>query len=167
VTTTGTSFPLSKHTGGDGATPAFSGWGVYLQFSWKVTLPPSPVEFPSHGHFYKLSHSWLLGVCRCSCLLQPTCLFTVLWGISPPSSSVLRAPRTLCYVAFLLLLFIIHFVFFFFPWVGSVCPGGYAELAQGCLWEYCMPLSSPGGLLLPSWLGAGTWRQESPPGFSI
>jgi hypothetical protein len=26
-------------------------------------------------------------------------------------------------------------VFFFFPWVESVCPGGYADLAQGCLWD--------------------------------
>jgi hypothetical protein len=53
---------------------------------------------------------------------------------------------------FLLLLFIIQLVFFcFFPGWGSVCPGGYVDLAQGCLWEYCMTLSSPGGLLLSSW----------------
>jgi hypothetical protein len=26
--------------------------------------------------------------------------------------------------------------FSFFPGWGSVCPGGYADLAQGCLWEY-------------------------------
>jgi hypothetical protein len=30
-----------------------------------------------------------------------------------------------------------------------VCPAGYANLAQGCLWEYHMPLSSPCGLCLP------------------
>jgi hypothetical protein len=34
--------------------------------------------------------------------------------------------------------------FSFFPRWGSVCPGGYADLAQGCLWKYCIPLSSPG-----------------------
>jgi hypothetical protein len=28
------------------------------------------------------------------------------------------------------------FSFSFFPWWRSVCPGGYAALAQGCLWEY-------------------------------
>jgi hypothetical protein len=51
-------------------------------------------------------------------------------------------------------LFIIQFVFFsFFPGWGSICPRGYADLAQGCLLEYCMPLSSPGGLLLPSRIG--------------
>jgi hypothetical protein len=27
--------------------------------------------------------------------------------------------------------------FSFFPGRGSVCPGGYAALAQACLWEYC------------------------------
>jgi hypothetical protein len=52
---------------------------------------------------------------------------------SPPPS-VLRAPRPLCYLSFLLLLLTISF-FSFFPGWGSVCPGGYADLAQGCLWE--------------------------------
>jgi hypothetical protein len=27
--------------------------------------------------------------------------------------------------------------FSYFPKWGLVCPGGYADLAQGCLWEYC------------------------------
>jgi hypothetical protein len=74
MTTTATSFPLSKHTGGGGTTYAFSGWLVYLQFMWEVGLPLSPVELSSHSHFYKLSHSLLLGVCRHSCLLWPACL---------------------------------------------------------------------------------------------
>jgi hypothetical protein len=34
---------------------------------------------------------------------------------------------------------------------GQSVQGGYADLAQGCLWEYHVPLSSPGGLLLWSW----------------
>jgi hypothetical protein len=37
-------FPLSKHTGGSGATPAFSSRFVYLQFTWEVPLPHFPVE---------------------------------------------------------------------------------------------------------------------------
>jgi hypothetical protein len=45
ATTIVTSFPLSKHTGGGDTAPAFSG------------LPPSPVEFSSYHHLYKLSHS--------------------------------------------------------------------------------------------------------------
>jgi hypothetical protein len=72
-----TSLPLSKHTGAGDTAPAFSGQHVYLQFTWEVGLPLSPVEFSSHSHFYKLFRSWLLGVCHCSCLLWLDCLFTV------------------------------------------------------------------------------------------
>jgi hypothetical protein len=34
--------------------------------------------------------------------------------------------------------------FSFFPRWGSVCLGGYADLAQGCLWKYHVLLSSAG-----------------------
>jgi hypothetical protein len=125
-------------------------WPAYL-FSAHVGsgLPPSPVEFSSHHHFYKLSRSWLLGVCHHSCLLQPACE-----GFPLPLS-VLRVPRPLCYVSlFFLLLLIIQFLFF--PWVGSVCPGGYADLAQDCLWEYYVLLISPCGLHLPKL--SGCWH---------
>jgi hypothetical protein len=73
ATTTATSFPLSKLTGGGDTASALSGWRVYLQLMWEVGLPPSPVEFSSLCHFYKLSRSWLLGVCCRSCLLQLAC----------------------------------------------------------------------------------------------
>jgi hypothetical protein len=79
-TATATSFPLSKHTGGGETAPTFSGLHVYLQFTRKVGLPPSPVEFSSHHHFYKLSCFWLLGGCCHSCLLQLACLFTAHMG---------------------------------------------------------------------------------------
>jgi hypothetical protein len=81
--TSATSFPLSKHTGGCDATLAFSSWCVYLQFTWEVVLSPSPVEFSSYCRFYKLSCSWLLGVCCHSCLLQP-CLFIYSSVRDPP-----------------------------------------------------------------------------------
>jgi hypothetical protein len=45
--------------------------------------------------------------------------------------------------------------FSFFPGWGSVCPGGYADLAQGCLWEYRVTLSSPCGPRLPK--PSGRW----------
>jgi hypothetical protein len=54
---TATSFPLSNHPGGGDTAPAFSGLHVYLQFTWELGLPPSPVEFSSHCHFYKLYRS--------------------------------------------------------------------------------------------------------------
>jgi hypothetical protein len=49
----------------------------------KWVFPPPPVEFSSHCHFYKISCSWLLDVCRHSCLLQPAYLFTVHMGSGP------------------------------------------------------------------------------------
>jgi hypothetical protein len=50
------SFPLSKHAGGGDTAPAFSGLHVYLQFTWEVGLPTSPVEFSSHCHFFFYSY---------------------------------------------------------------------------------------------------------------
>jgi hypothetical protein len=70
----------------------------------------------------------------------------------PLPPSVLRSPCPLCYMSFLLLLF----SFSFFPGWGSVCPRSYADLAQDCLWEYHVPLSSPCGLRLPKW--SGSWH---------
>jgi hypothetical protein len=46
--------------------------------------------------------------------------------------------------------------FSFSPGWGSVCPVGYADLAQGCLWGYCVPLSSPCGPRLPR--PSGCWH---------
>jgi hypothetical protein len=58
--------------------------------------------------------------------------------------------------------------FSFFPGWGSVCPGGYADLAQGCLWEYHVPLAHLVVRVFPSHLGAAIWWWRwSPPGFSI
>jgi hypothetical protein len=68
---------------------------------------------------------------------------------------VLRAPTlfaTCLYCSYCLLL-----SFSFFPRWGSVCPGGYADLAQGCLWEYHVRLSSPCGPCLPK--QSGHWPQ--------
>jgi hypothetical protein len=72
---------------------------------------------------------------------------------SPPS--LLRALHLLCYVSFLLLLF----SFSFFPGWGLICPGGYADLAQGCVWEYHVLLSSPCVLRLPK--QSGHWCLEA------
>jgi hypothetical protein len=67
---------------------------------------------------------------------HPACLFTVLGRIPFPKSSALSAPHPLSCVSSLFLLLITQFLFFFPRW-RSVCPGGYAALAQACLWEYC------------------------------
>jgi hypothetical protein len=46
VTTTATSFPLSKHTGGGDTAPALSGRRVYLQLMWDLVFPPLLWNFP-------------------------------------------------------------------------------------------------------------------------
>jgi hypothetical protein len=74
-------------------------------------------------------------------------------GLPLLPSSVLRAPRPLCYMSFFFVILYYSFFFSFFPGWESVCPGGYADLAQGCLWEDCVPLSSPCGPHLPKWSG--------------
>jgi hypothetical protein len=120
--TTVTSFPLSKPTGGGDTAPAFSGWCVYLQFTWEVGLPHSPVEFSSHHCFYKLSCSWLLGGCLCcSCLLRPAVFVYSSVRDCPFPPSALRVPHPLCYMSFLSLFFI---QFLSFPWVGVILSWG-------------------------------------------
>jgi hypothetical protein len=112
-TATLTSFPAAD-CWACAAAPAFSGQLVYLQLMWEVGLPPSPVEFSSHCHFYKLSCSWLLGVCCRSCLLQPACCegFPL-----PPFCALGTLPSLLC--VFFCCCYCLLFRFFFsFPWVG-------------------------------------------------
>jgi hypothetical protein len=157
---TATSFPLSKHTAGGDTAPTFSGLRVYLQLTFEVGLPPSPVELSSHRHFYKLSDSWLLGVCRSSCLLRPGLfIYSSVRDYPPSLFRAQGAPPSLLCVFFVISYYSVSL---FFPGWGLVCPGGYADLTQGCLWEYCVPLSSPCGLLLPKWSGcwclAAVWE---------
>jgi hypothetical protein len=63
-------------------------------------------------------------------------------GFSSPPFWHSGCPHPLCNMSLLFLLLITQFLFF--SWVEvSVCPGSYAYLAQGCLQEYHIPLSSP------------------------
>jgi hypothetical protein len=87
---------------------------------------PSPVEFSSLHHFYKLSHSWLLGMSATPAFYSPTCLFTVLWGISLPPLQRSGCPTlfaTCLYCCYCLLL-----SFSFFPLVG-------VGLSRGLCWS--------------------------------
>jgi hypothetical protein len=63
----------------------------------------------------------------------------------PRFSCTLTAPHPLCCVFIFSSLVIVRFFFFFLQGEGSVCPGDYAGLSQGWLWEYCM---TPGAHLL-------------------
>jgi hypothetical protein len=133
MTTTATRFPLSNHTGGGDIAPAFSGLHVYLQFMWEVRHPPSPVE------------AFLLLVAGCVPPLlpsQPACE-----GFPPPTPlQCSGCPALLATCLFCCYCLLVRFCFF--PGWGLVCPGGYADVAQGCLWEYCILLSLPCGLCL-------------------
>jgi hypothetical protein len=131
VTATVTSFPLSKHTGGGEATPAFSGWHVY------VGSGPSPL---SCGVFLPppLLQAFLLMVAERVLPLLPCLAGVFICSSMGDCPSPLFGAQAY------------YSVFFsFFPGWGSVCPGGYADLAQGCLWEYHVLLSSPCGLRPP------------------
>jgi hypothetical protein len=87
----------------------------------------------------------------------------------PPLSSGCLTLFATVFLFFVSCLFIIQFGFFslFFPWAVVSLSRGYADLFQGCLWEFRMLLTSPGGLLLTSRIGAGVWWCGSSPGFSV
>jgi hypothetical protein len=114
-----TSFPLSKHTGGGGDTHTFPSRYVYLQYTWEVILPPSPVEFSSQCKFYKLPRIWLLGRCCHSCLLWLACLFTVTSDC--PFFHLQRSGHLALFATCLFVVVVYYSVWGFilcFPWVG-------------------------------------------------
>jgi hypothetical protein len=123
-----------------------------------------------------LLQAFLLLVAGCVPLLLPSPA-GLLWGISPPPFSAQGALFAMClFCCYCLLL-----NFSFFPGWGLICPGGYADLAQGCLWEYWGPLSSPCGLHLskpsghwhlaaarePSWFLHLTWSGNAMHGLEV
>jgi hypothetical protein len=109
----------------------------------KWVFPPLLWSCPPTAIF--TSFPALLGLCRRSCLLQPACCEGF------PLPHFWRSGRPALFAACLFCCYCLLFRFFFsfFPGWGLVCPGGCADLAQGCLWEYRVPLSSPCGLHLP------------------
>jgi hypothetical protein len=129
-----------------------------------VGLLPSPVEFSSH-HLYKLSHFWLQGVCCHSCLLQLACLFTVLWGISPPLLfGDQGTPHFLLHVFFVIAYYSVSLFF-----LGE----GRSSRGARLIWPRVVCGSTAHCLthlvhVFPSRLGAGVcWQHGSPPGFSV
>jgi hypothetical protein len=108
--------------------PAACGKWVFPHLLW--SFPPSTTltSFPSPGCWACTS-----APARVS-LAHPACLFTVPGRIPFPQLQHSVRPNLfpVClYCSYCLLL-----SFSFFPWWRSVCPGGYAALAWGCLWEY-------------------------------
>jgi hypothetical protein len=88
---------------------------------WEVGLPSSPVEFSSLCHSHKLSRSWLLGTCPCSCqrLSSQAGLFIYSPGKDsfPPIFGAQCAPPSFPCVFIAL---IAYYSVSLFPWV-EVC----------------------------------------------
>jgi hypothetical protein len=104
---------------------------------WEMGLPSSPVEFSSLRHSHKLSRSWLLG----TPLLPPEPLLPARLVYLQsregfPSPSLWCSVHPTLFPACLYCSYCLLVSFSFFPGWRSVCPGSYAALAQGCLWEY-------------------------------
>jgi hypothetical protein len=114
---------------------------VFPRLLW--SFPPSATftSFPAP----------LAGQCCCSCLLRHSFfIYSSGRDSPPPLFGAQGAPPSFPRVFIVLIAY--YSVSLFFPRWGLVCPGGYADLAQGCLWEYRVQLSSPCGsrLLKPS-----------------
>jgi hypothetical protein len=63
--------------------PSLAGLFIYSSHG-KCPFPPLQWNFPHTATFSSFPTPRLLGGGHHSCLLQPACLFTVLWGIAPP-----------------------------------------------------------------------------------
>jgi hypothetical protein len=99
---------------------------VFIYSSCGKWVFPSPMEFSSLRHSHKLSRSWLLCACCCFCLLFSSQAWIPLPPLRRSGCSTLFALCLCCSYCSLL-------SFSFFPGWRLVCPGGYADLAQGCL----------------------------------
>jgi hypothetical protein len=164
-----TSFCLLKRTGGGGATHAFSSQCAYLQFTWKVTLPSSPVEFSSHCHFYQLSCSKVAG--RLPPLLpSPASLFiysSVRDCPSPLQHSGHPALFATCLFCCCYCLLSFGFFCLFFSGWGSSVQGVMLIWPRAVFWSTMCHLAHLMICIFPSGLGAGIWWHRSPPCFSV
>jgi hypothetical protein len=127
---------------------------------------PSPVEFYSLCHSHKLSCSWLLGTCPRSrqSLSGQTRLVYLQFQEGFPSLPLWHSGHPTLFAMCLYCSYCLLLSFCFFPGWGLVCPGDFADLAQGCLCEYHVPLSSP-CLHLPKPSGHGRLAARGPSWF--
>jgi hypothetical protein len=152
-TTAFTSFP-APDCWACAAAPA--SWRFVYRSRGRWVFPPPPVEFSSLRHSHKLSRSSLMGTWPAPALFSPARpgLFIYSSG-KDPLPPLRRSVRPTLFPTCLYCSYCFLVSFSFFPRWGSVCPGGYADLAQGCLWKYGVPLSSPCGPHLPKPPGHG------------
>jgi hypothetical protein len=85
-----------------------------------------------------------------ACATTPAFSSWLVWRDFPyPLFGTQGAPPSLLHVFFVVIAYYSVFSSFFSLGGGSVCPGGFADLVQDCLWEYQVLLSSPCGPCLP------------------
>jgi hypothetical protein len=107
-------------------------------FTFHVASRPSPLSCGVFLPLPLLQAFRLLIAWRVPPLLLPSLAGLFIYSSvrdfpSPPL--LLRVPRPLCYVSFLLLLLIIQFFFLFSLGGGVSLSRGLCDLAQDCLWE--------------------------------
>jgi hypothetical protein len=106
--------------------------GLFIYSSCEGVPLPSSTRWskPHFSHCYKLSplQGWWAGA-TVPAFSHQLVYLQFEWGVPLPHSPELRVPRPLCYMSFFFsCLFIIQFVFFFFPWVG-------VGLSRGLCWS--------------------------------
>jgi hypothetical protein len=110
--------------------------------------------YSSHGKWVFPSLLWSFPAPDCwACAVTPAFSSQLVVRESPPPLWCSGCPAL--FATCLFCCYCLLFSFSFFPGWGLVCPGGYADLAHGCLWEYHVPLSSPCGPRLPKPSGCG------------
>jgi hypothetical protein len=148
MTATATSFPLSKHTGGGDPAPAFSGLHVYLLFTLEVCLLPLLWSFSPTAPFtsFPTPDCW---ACAAAPVFSGQLVYLQFCEGFPASPLQCSGRPTLFATCLFCCCYCLLLSFSFFPWVGVGLSRCYGGLAQGCLWKYHVPLSSPCGLHLP------------------
>jgi hypothetical protein len=109
---------------------------VFPPLLWSFLPSSTFTSFPAPGF-------WVCAACV-QLLLPSLALLVYLQfheGFPSPPLQRSGAPPSLLCVFIVLIAY--YSVSLFFPGWRLVCPGGYADVAQGCLWEYRGLLSSP------------------------
>jgi hypothetical protein len=161
---TATNFPLSKHTRGGGAIPAFSRRRVYLQFTWEVGFLPLLWSFPPTATFTSSpTPGWWAGPST-PAFFGWLVYLQFCGGLPFPSFCTQGAPPSLLCVFFCCCLL---FSFSFFP------GGGWSVQGTMLIWPRIVCGSTACCLahlvvcFFPSGLGTGIWQCRSPSCFSI
>jgi hypothetical protein len=140
---------------------------LQLTAQWEVVFPPLPWSFPPSP----LSQVFLLLVAGGAPPPPPSLacpglfIYSCVRNSPPLLFRAQGAPPSLLHVFIVLIVY--YSVSAFFLGGGSVCPEGYADMAQGCLWEYHLQLSSPCPVPFQAVWALVSGGPRGPPGFSL